>query len=202
MEHIEELNDVLILGILCKVLCRVGLPSIQVITKHSNLFEQFIKETLEYYLYDGNNPYGGNYTFSVDRALKLVSKERKADDSYGDSYASYILLGTVENIGAVGLAELRVNKYCISLTRHILDHHFLVVPLSIATSRLETILLDFLYDSLVWILLAKEGFCVDNRGSFYLLEEDTNDRILDHSTFYEHVVFNPLSVNSIFQKRI
>lgn len=89
MEHIEEFNDVLILGALCKVLCKVELPAIQVIIKYSNLFEQFVKETLAYYEYDRNNPYGKNYTFSVDRALKLVSKKVDQHIGSGDNCASY-----------------------------------------------------------------------------------------------------------------
>lgn len=202
LEYMEEFNDVLILGALCKVLCKVELPALKVITKYSNLFEQFVKETLEYYEYNTNNPYGKDYTFSVDRALELASKKVNSHIGSGDNCAKYVLLKNVKNVGAVGLASLHVNKYLIELTCHLPDHHELVVPLSIATSNLETLLLDYLYDSLIWILLSKTGFCVNKWGSFYLLEEDDIKKPLKHSTLYEHTVFKPFSVNSIFQNRI
>ena len=202
LEHMEEFNDVLILGALCKVLCKVELPAIQVITKYSNLFEQFVNETLEYYLCNSDCPYGKDYTFNVNRALKLVSERVYNDISGGDILANYILLKSVKDVGAVVLAAICVKKYHLHLEHNLGHPCALVVPLSIATSNLETILLDYLYDSLIWILLSKTGFCVNMRGRFYTLKEDISSNTIKHSAFYRHTVFSPFSVNSIFQNAI
>ncbi len=196
-EHIEEFNDVLILGILCKSLCRLDIPAISIIAEYTSLFEQFVKETLDYY-YAGID----HYTFNVSRALKLVSKEMNQYIDSGNSYAKYFLSGEVQNKKAVRLALLEVNQNLIRVTTNLSDYHELVVPLSITKSNLKDVLLDYLYDSLIWILLAKTGFIVYKSYSFHLLEGDVNSEPFNHSIDSEYTEFDTILVNHIFRKNV
>lgn len=99
MRNIQELEDILVLGTLCKVLGKVGVP-IKALTENSELVGQFVKESFEYYGYT-------DHQFNLDRAIKLLSE---CSDKIPYALRSYVLLGKAEDKPIDCKAQLIVNR--------------------------------------------------------------------------------------------
>lgn len=197
LEHFEELNDVFILGTLCKALCKLDLPALEIILKHKELFESFVSQSISYF---GNDraPYCKDYKFNIDRAMVLVSGGI-GSNGVGTSRARYILLNSSKATGVIAIGSLLINDYAITLTNNINSDRLLVVPPAIAYSELDFTTLNWLYDSMVWILFAKSDVTIDCDGNIRFPQDFDDKRAKIKAMYFNHIVLNIQSSINIFE---
>jgi hypothetical protein len=197
LEHFEEINNVFILGTLCKALCLLNLPAFEVIAKHKELFESFVEQSIAYYK-NNTAPYCKDYKFSVERAMTSISNGI-GSNGVGTSRARYILLNSSKATGVIAIGSLLINDYAITLTNNINSDRLLVVPPAIAYSELDFTTLNQLYDSMVWILFAKSGVTVDHGGNICFPSDFDDKRSYMKAMYLNHTVLNILSPIEIFK---
>lgn len=197
LEHFEELNDVFILGVLCKALCKLDLPALEIILKHKELFESFVSQSISYFEND-KAPYCKDYKFNIDRAMVLVSGGI-GSNGVGTSRARYVLLNSSKSTGVIAVGALHINDYAITLTNNIDSNRLLAVPSAIAYSRLDHLTLNWLYDSMVWILFAKSDVTVDKEGNICFPQDFDGKRANRKSMYFDHTVLNIQSPINIFK---
>lgn len=186
IRNIQELEDILVLGTLCEVLSKVGVP-INALTENAELVGQFVKKSFEYYEYTDPQ-------FNLDRAIKLLSKY---SDKFPYALKSYVLFGKAED-KPICKAQLMVEREQITLIYGKKKMDSIIVPISLAYSALESTEYNYLYNAVIWFLLLKNGFCFDHTNNiFYTIDEvpcfEQNTRAL-----FESIVFNPGKCIKVF----
>ena len=187
MRNIQELEDILVLGTLCEVLSKVGIP-INALTENAELVEQFVKDSFEYYEYT-------DHQFNLDRAIKLLSE---CSDKFPYALRSYVLLGKAEDRPIDCKAQLMVNREQITLIYGKKKMDSMIVPISLSYSALGSTEYNYLYNAIIWFLLLRNGFCFDHADNiFYTIDEVPCFEQNTHALF-ESIVFNPRKCIEIF----
>lgn len=187
MRNIQELEDILVLGTLCEVLSKVGVP-INVLTENVELVEQFVKKSFEYYEYT-------DHQFNLDRAIKLLSK---CSDKFPYALKSYVLLGKTEDKPIDCKAQLMVNREQITLIYGKKKMDSIDVPISLAYSALESAEYNYLYNAIIWFLLLRNGFCFDHTNNIFYTIDEVPCFEQDTRALLDSIIFNPRKCIEIF----
>lgn len=184
----QTYGDILILGSVCKVLCRTS-PSITEPIKNKSLFNQLIKKASRLY-----ENYSKNYTFNLNRAKEFLNESPSAIST--SILKSFILLGKAEDKSVVCKAILQVSRSKISVVCEDSTEDSINV-LTFVTMHEADPILNCTYDALVWILLTKEGFYLDSDGYFNRFTPPSTYNLTPKS-FYNHTIFDPYHTLEIF----
>lgn len=187
MRNIQELDDILVLGTLCEVLSKVGVP-INALTENAELVGQFVKKSFEYYEYT-------DHQFNLDRAIKLLSK---CSDKFPYALKSYVLLGKTEDKPIDCKAQLMVNREQITLIYGKKKMDSIDVPISLAYSALGSEECNYLYNAIVWFLLLKNGFYFEYADYIFCTFEEIPCFEQNIRTLLDSIVFNPNKCIEIF----
>ena len=188
MQNIQELDDILVLGTLCEVLSKLGIP-INALTENAELVKQFVKESFEYYGYT-------DHQFNLDRAIKLLSNPYT--DNFHHALKSYILLGKAKNMSIDRKAQLMVNREQITLIYGKKETDSIIVPISLSYSALEPTEYNYLYNAVIWFLILKNGFYFEYFSSIFYTFEETSRFEQKNRILLGSIVFNPNKCIEIF----
>lgn len=170
----QDFYDVGIIGSLCEALCKASL-SIDILEENSELIEQWINETLKFY-----DLHSESYQFNYERAIgvltnNLSNSEVELLDEYPDS-KSFILFKKAEDESYSSSTVLYVNSQEIVLEKSKQEKVIFSVPSNIAASKLKCSDFNYLYDAMVWFLLAKNGFYYNYKNGYFY----TDDEVPEH----------------------
>ncbi|MCI9355902.1 MAG: hypothetical protein HFE58_14225 [Firmicutes bacterium] len=191
-KNIQDFNDVLILGMLCEALCRVAIL-IKALTENSTLVDQFIKESL--ICSDFKN---FEYQFEINRAIELLSKRYFNLPSFKTK--NFILLGKNSEETVTCKARLLLGLSTIYIEGIDFEAFGITLPNSIADGNFHYKEFNYIYDAIVWFLLADTGFYLDFYDNFYIIEQ-TKKHILHASWLFDHIVFNPQEGTKLFKRQ-
>ena len=182
-------GDILIFGTLCEASCKSSIP-ISILTLSSSLVDQLIKEAFKLH---ANNL--KNYEFNLERTNALLNES--PSDISTPILKSLVLLGKSKKDKSVACkAILQVSRSKISIVCEDSIEDSINVPTLIIKTETDP-KLNYIYNALVWILLAKEGFYLDSDGYFNRLTPPSTYNLTPKS-FYNHTIFDPYLTLEIF----
>lgn len=146
--NLEEYNDILVLGTLCELLCKAGVP-LNAITKNKQLVEEFVNEYFKGYTCI-------NYEFNFDRIF--LSFLSTFPVNLECALKEFLLLGKAEDGSLLCQAYLEVCRRYISVQYGKGVSDSIAAPSSLAYTTLEPTERNYLYNALIWTLLEKNGF--------------------------------------------
>lgn len=164
--HDEKQKDmdargIIVLGQLCELICKAGLP-VTILVNHIDLFERYIKESLEFYGYSERR-----YNFSLTEVLDVL--QIKTDEEVKLGYPAAALLcqmadGETRYIGYVSYKDYKVSLGVEGSAEYVLEIPD-VFPIEqiYDESRQRGYMLQKAHISsyLTYILLAFTGFYFD-----------------------------------------